>query len=160
LLVGNPTGFKSPSAIQVGTASLSLEPKSVFSDKVIIHSINVQQPEITFETDFKGNNLSKILSNVQSATSGADANNTASSKKASKKLQVDDFLISGAKVHVSVTALGGNSATVTLPEIHLSGLGQGPDGITSAELVKLVLQAIEKEALQASASSVTDLSKA
>src|SRR5690242_13773529 len=51
LFVGNPEGFKSPSAIQVGTASLALQPSSILSDKVVIHSINVQGPEITFETD-------------------------------------------------------------------------------------------------------------
>ena len=48
LVVGNPEGFKTPSAIQVGKASLALQPGSVFGDKVIIKSILVQAPEITF----------------------------------------------------------------------------------------------------------------
>src|SRR5579871_6000224 len=48
LLVGNPTGYKTPSAIQVGDATLAIQPGSIFSSKVIIHSINVQAPEITF----------------------------------------------------------------------------------------------------------------
>src|SRR5262245_22231650 len=61
LLVGNPEGYKTPSAIQVGEASLALQPGSVFSDKVIIHSVSVIGPQVNFETDLKGNNLSKIL---------------------------------------------------------------------------------------------------
>src|SRR5512140_2754098 len=61
LVVGNPQGFKTPSAIQVGSASLAVQPGSIFSDKVVIRSINVQAPEITFETDLKGNNISKIM---------------------------------------------------------------------------------------------------
>src|SRR5581483_5470374 len=60
LFVGNPSGYKTPSAIQVGTASLALQPSSVLSSKIIVHSINLQAPEITFETDLKANNLSKI----------------------------------------------------------------------------------------------------
>src|SRR5579859_2473502 len=68
LLVGNPEGYKTPSAIQVGTASLDLQPGSVFASKVVIKSIQVQAPEITFETDLTGNNLSKILDNLQAAT--------------------------------------------------------------------------------------------
>jgi hypothetical protein len=60
---------------------------------------------------------------------------------------------------VSLNALGGQSATVALPEIHLTALGQGPDGITGAELAKMVLQAIEQQALQASGSAITDLTK-
>lgn len=162
LQVGNPEGYKMPSAIQVGQATLALEPRSLFADKVIIRTINVQAPEITFETDLKGNNLSKILSNLESATSGGATSvdtNTPSGKKAARKLQVDDFLIRGGRIHVSVTALGGQSATVPLPEIHLTGLGQGPDGITAAELTKRVIQAIETEAVPAASSAVADLSK-
>jgi uncharacterized protein involved in outer membrane biogenesis len=159
LLVGNPSGYKSPSAIQVGDASLAIAPSSIFSSKVVIRSINVQAPEITFETDLTGNNLSKIVANLQAVTGGSSSSGGSADKKAGKKLQVDDFLITGGKIHVSVTALGGQSATVPLPEIHLTSLGQGPDGITAAELTKLVLQAVEKEAVQVAASSVADLSK-
>ena len=167
LFVGNPEGFKTPSAIQVGTASLSIQPSSLLSDKIVIKSVNVQAPEITFETNLKANNLSKILANVQAATGGgkdaapAKPNESSPTKsaKSSKKLQVDDFLISGGKIHVSVTTLGGKSVTVPLPEIHLTALGQGPDGITASELTAIVLQAIEKEAVQASSGAVADLGK-
>src|SRR6266702_4272761 len=72
MVLGNPEGFKTPSAIQVGNASLALQPSSVFSDKVVIKSVNVHAPEITFETDLKGNNLSKIVANIQAATGGGD----------------------------------------------------------------------------------------
>jgi len=166
LVVGNPAGYKTPSAISVGTASLSLEPRSLLSDKIIIKSINVQGPEITFETDLKGNNLSKILANVQEATSGGAKEpakpqepGQPTEAKAAKKLQVDEFVISGGRVHVSVTALGGQAATIPLPEIHLQGLGQGPDGITAGELAKLVLEAIEKGATRAASGTVADIGK-
>ncbi|HEY5915545.1 MAG TPA: AsmA family protein [Verrucomicrobiae bacterium] len=160
LVVGNPEGYKTPSAIQVGLAELALEPRSVFSDKVVIKNINVQGPEITYETDLKGNNLSKILANLEEASGGSGGQaKPETEKKASKKLQVDNFVISGGKIHVSVTALGGKSATVPLPEIRLTDLGKGPDGITAAELTKRVLQAIEKSAVQAASGAVTDLGK-
>lgn len=161
LVVGNPEGFKTPSAIQVGVASLALQPGSVLGDKVVIKSVLVQAPEITFETDLKANNLSKILANVQAATGGTETSTpkTPAQAKANRKLQVNDFLISGGKIHVSLTALGGQSATVALPEVHLTNLGQGPDGITAAELTTRVIQAIEKEAVKASSSAVSDLAK-
>jgi uncharacterized protein involved in outer membrane biogenesis len=166
LVVGNPAGFKTPSAISVGTATLSLEPRSLLSDKIIIKSINVQAPEITFETDLKGNNLSKILANVQEATGGgakepAKSPEPAQPKEAkpAKRLEVDDFVISGGKVHVSVTALGGQSATIPLPVIHLQNLGQGPEGITPGELAKQVMEAIEEGATQAASGAVTDIGK-
>src|SRR5262245_51586812 len=36
LVVGNPEGYKTPSAISVGSASLALKPSSVFADKLVI----------------------------------------------------------------------------------------------------------------------------
>jgi uncharacterized protein involved in outer membrane biogenesis len=169
LLVGNPEGYKTPTAIQVGTASLALSPGSVLSDKVVIKSINVQAPEITYETNLKESNLSKILDNLQEATGGGtteaqpkgEAKKPAEPKeaKAGKKLQVDDFLISGAKLHISLTVLGGKSATVPLKDIHLTGLGQGPDGITAGEVIKKALQAIQQQAAEAAGSLAADIGK-
>ena len=163
LIVGNPAGYKTASAIQVSSASLALQPGSIFSDKVIIKSINLQAAEITFETDFKGNNLSKILSNLEAATGGGASTDQKSAAKGGRKLQVDDFLISGAKVHVSMTTLGGKSATLPLPEIHLTGLGRAPPPPgyrkAAAELTKIVLQAVEKEAVQVASTAVADLGK-
>jgi uncharacterized protein involved in outer membrane biogenesis len=166
LVVGNPQGFKTPSAITVGTASLTLKPSSLLSDKIVIKSINVQAPEITFETDLRANNLSKILANVQEATGGkakepAKPQEPARPKEAkpAKKLQVDEFVISGGKVHVAVTALGSQAATILLPDIYLRDLGTGPDGITPGELTKQVLEALERGAAQAAAGAVPDVGK-
>ena len=61
LVVGNPEGYKAPQAISIGTAAVGLNPFSVLSDKIIIRSVRVDAPEITFEGNpFSGNNLSKI----------------------------------------------------------------------------------------------------
>src|SRR5437879_3341314 len=45
LVVGNPDGFKTPHAIRVGAASVSLVPSSVFADKVVIKSIRLEALE-------------------------------------------------------------------------------------------------------------------
>src|SRR5205085_1505276 len=118
---------------------LALKLGSVFSDKVIIKSIELKEPEITLEGTLRGdNNLSKILSNVEGTSNSTNepAVQTTPGKPA-KKLEVDDFLITGAKVHVNITSVG--EFTVPIPEIHLTDLGKGQDGITAAELTKLVL---------------------
>jgi hypothetical protein len=160
LVVGNPGGYKTPSAINVGEATLALTPKSLLSDKIIVKSIKVQGPEITYETDLKNNNLSKILANVQEATGGGQKEPSQPKEaKPAKKLEVDEFIIAGGRIHVSVTALGGGTATVPLPDIHLKDLGTGPDGITPAELTKQVLEAIESGAVKAASGAVADIAK-
>jgi hypothetical protein len=167
LIVGNPPGFGTPWAINVGRLSLALEPRSLLSDKIIIRKITVEAPEITFETDLHANNLSKILANVQGAPSASGAQQPAPAQpsapaqpqeaKAARKFQLDDFLIKDGKVHVSVTQMGGQTATVSLPEIHLQDLGKGPEGITAAELTQKILEVVEAEAAQASSAAVANV---
>jgi hypothetical protein len=162
LLVGNPEGFKSPSAIKVGAVSVGVVASSILSDKVHVTQINVQAPEVTFEGGLKGNNLSKLLDNVQAAAGSSDKTSAISKdKSASKKLQVDDFLISGGKINLSIDAgpLGGKSATVPLPEIHLTNLGSGPDGITAADLTAKMLKELLQAAIPAAEKAVVNLGK-
>jgi uncharacterized protein involved in outer membrane biogenesis len=166
LVVRNPEGFKTPSAIKVGTASLTLVPSSLLSDKIVVKSITVEGPEITFETDLHANNLSKILANLQAAAGGGAAGPAKSQQpaqtkeaKAAKKFEVDNFLITGGKVQVSVTTFGGKGTTLSLPEIRLQDLGKDSNGITAAELAKRVLEAIANAAAQTSSGTVADISK-
>jgi uncharacterized protein involved in outer membrane biogenesis len=161
LVVGNPEGFKTPQAISVGNATLALQPGSLLSDKIVIRKIEVIAPEITFEGGLGGNNLSRILANLEGAGGGGDTNAAAkpAGEKPGKKLEVDDFLISDAKVHVSVTGLGGRSLSVPIPDIHLTDLGRDSDGITAAELSKRVLTALEQSAAKAASAAVAELGK-
>jgi hypothetical protein len=163
-VIGNPKNFKSQSAISMETTSLILKPGSVFADKVVIKSINIQGPEITFEVDLTGNNLRKILSNLEETTGSGEKSTAKSAEpqpaaaKSGKKLQVDDFLIKDAKIHLSAnTPLGAKSATLALPDIHLTALGQGPEGITGAELGKIILTAIESGAAKVAATAIPQL---
>jgi uncharacterized protein involved in outer membrane biogenesis len=148
LVLGNPEGFKTPHSMRVGLAGLSVSPASLLSDKVIVKSVRVESPEIIFEVDGSGQaNLMKIKSNLSSDTLPA-TNTPAATKKATKKLQVDDFVITGGKVTLATSLLGGQSFTAPLPEIHFTNLGTGPEGITAAELTKRILSEITDKSLE------------
>jgi len=131
----------------------------VLSDKIVIKSVEVRSPEITFEGNPLGaNNLKKIMDNVNAFTGGAaakPADTNAPAKgaaKPAKKLEVDDFLITGAKVHF-------NGATLPLPDIHFSDLGKGPEGITAGDLTQKVLGEITTATVKAVAESLASLGK-
>ncbi|MBI3413850.1 MAG: hypothetical protein HY043_00810 [Verrucomicrobia bacterium] len=157
LVVGNPEGFKTPSAIKVGEVSVGVKPGSLFADKVVVTSVRVINPEITFEGSLKGSNLSKILDNVNAAAGSAGGGG--GSNGPGKKLQVDEFVISGAKVNLSATLLGGKSITVPLPDIRLTDLGKDANGITAGELTQRVMKALMQEVTQAAGSAITSLGK-
>lgn len=164
-LIGNPEGYKTPAAIKVGEASLGVQPMSVLSDKIHITHVRVVGPEVTFEGALGSkNNLNKIMENVEAATGGGATSTDKPASQpadsgASKKLQVDEFVISGAKVNVTLTALGGRTLTLSIPDIRFTNLGSGPEGITAGELTKIVLKGINKETFNAVEKAVSDLGK-
>ena len=165
-VLGNPAGFTSPSAIQAGSTRLAIKPNSLLADKVIVDFIELQNPQITVETDLKSLslnsfNLKRILANLEEATGSkgdekAAANPPQPEAKAGKKLQVNDFRITGAKMLVSAM---GQSHTMPIPEIHLTNLGAGPEGITAAELAKLVLNELVKQVEPLVVSFIADVGK-
>lgn len=158
LMVGNPEGFRTRSAVHIGSASLAVQIGSIFSPKVVVRSVHVQQPEITLEASFHGSNLSKILKNLKSS-SGAEGKPVTGDGKPGKKLEVDEVVIAGGKVRVSFVGLAGKTADVPLPEIRLKDLGTGPEGITTAELADKVLSAMLDKSIEVSAGAVADLGR-
>jgi uncharacterized protein involved in outer membrane biogenesis len=157
-VIGNPEGYKSPQAIKVGTAHVSIVPKSLLGDKVVIRSIKVEGPEITFEKNgITGSNLEKILDNLGGKKKPGDAPSKDDGKGgAQKKLQVDEFVITGAKVNVKVPLL--DPYVQELPELKLTNLGQGPEGITGAELGQRVMTLVLEATTKAVAENAPGLS--
>ena len=147
LVVGNPEGYKTPQAISVGSAAVGVNPFSVLSDKIVVRSVRVEAAEITFEGGLGGNNLSKIMDNVNAIA------------KTGRKIEVDDFLITGAMVHVNLTGMSGKEMTLPLPDIHLTNLGKGNAGITATDLTRRVLGAITAATVKVVASATTDVGK-
>jgi len=167
LVLGNPEGYKAPQSISIGSAAISLEPRSVLADKIVIHTIELKGAEITFEGNPLGdNNLTKIMANANATTASVDqaatnapAPASPAEKKAGKKLQVDDFLITGAIIHANLTGLINKEVTLPLPEIHLTNLGQGAEGITAADLTQKVLSEITTQTVKTLASNATAMAK-
>jgi hypothetical protein len=136
LVVGNPAGYKAPYAIKVRQASVALKPSSVFADKVVVQSVNLLAPEITFEGSLKGNNLGRILENIRQFTATERSARAKLKQGAGKRIQIDDLAVTGGRINLSVTWLGGKALSVPLPDIHLTELGKGADGVSAGELVE------------------------
>ncbi len=142
LFVGNPDGYKTASAVKVGSVKVAAEIGSVMSDVIIVDEIKVQDPEITFEGGFSGNNLSKILDNVKSSSgSGKSSEKVApAANGGEKKFIVKDVTVEGAKIHVSLTSLGGKELTLPLPTLHLQNIGTASHAVTAKELLTQIIE--------------------
>lgn len=157
LVIGNPEGFKSPYALKAGAASTTIVPRSLLKDKVVIQSVRLESPEINFEGGLKNNNLNKILANIDEFAAASKTAPKKDAKGSGKKLQVDQFVLSGAKVTVTMAVLAGKSATFPIPDIQLKDLGTGPDGITAVELAQRLTKEILASALKAARGVLGDI---
>ena len=149
LKVGNPRGYKTPSAMKVGRASVVIRAASLLADKLHIRSFELDSPEVTLEASLAGSNLSAIMANIE-----AYVQKTRDRTKPSRKLQVDRLAVTGAKLNMGVPLSGGKTIAVTLPDIQLADLGAGPEGITGAELAQRVFREILNAATRAASGTV------
>lgn len=138
LEVANAPGFRAPRLVRVGEIFVTLRPLSVFSDRVLVRSVVVQAPEIHYEKRDGKTNLEVLQANVESALA-ADKD-----RRAGRKLQVDSLVIRDAKVFL-YDKPDAPPKTLALKEIQLRDLGQGPEGITGAELTRKVTDAVIRD---------------
>jgi hypothetical protein len=161
LFVGNPDGYKTQSAIEIGSIRMGVKIGSVLSDTVVIDEVNIQAPQLTLESTLSGkSNLSKILDNL-SASNGSDATQkpaATAAKKSEKKFIVKDLVVEGAKVNLAVSGLG-QLPTVTLPTLHLQNIGSENNGVTASELVQQVMKPLLESAIDAGAKAIASSSK-
>ncbi|HWD19290.1 MAG TPA: hypothetical protein VHB20_08415 [Verrucomicrobiae bacterium] len=165
-ILGNPAGCKTPTAVAVDDITVHVQPGSVFGSKLVVETISVKNPVIMLEGGPTDNNLTKIEKNLNDyvgspATAPATDSTAApaSPAKSERKLQVNDLVISGAKLEVNSYLSGGRTITLPIPDIHVTGLGTGPDGITPVEVGQRALHAVLTAAASALAKNAGDLGK-
>jgi hypothetical protein len=156
LTVGNPAGFKSDRALSLGELSLALDTASVTTDTIVIKEIVITSPEVTYEFGLKGSNLDALKRNVDAYTvQGKDKKGPEDDKPGQRgpKLIIENLYIRNGKVNVTAPELQNQSASASLPNIHLTGIGKNSGGATAAEVAEQVLAAISQQAAQAAATT-------
>ncbi len=162
LFIGNPKGFKTESAFQLAEVRLSIDVKSVFSDRIVINEIFIDGPEITYEKGMKGDNIKALIKNIESFA-GADqkSGQDGGSKEPAKsetKVQINNFIIKNGKVNMSMSALQGKKFSFPLPDIHMKDIGKDKEGTTVSKALGEVFAVLNKNIIKASAGSVKDIS--
>jgi hypothetical protein len=73
-------------------------------------------------------------------------------------LQVDEFTLTDAKVNYTVPGLG-TTVSLVIPDIKLTNLGTGPDGITAGDLTERVLSELTSELVPVLTKAASDAGK-
>ena len=146
LVIGNPAGFKSPRAVSVGSVEVELKLSSLLSDTVVVERVAVREPELTWEIGQGTSNLARLQRNAEDAAvryggEGSSApRGAAEPAKKGKSLLIRDFTVTGGKIRLSATALGGQGLTAALPDLRMTDLGG--KGRSPAEAAAQALGAI------------------
>lgn len=148
LVIGNPPGFKGARALSVGSVEVKLKLSSLAGDTIVVESVVVREPEILYELGAGGSNLARLQRNAEAAMPRGEA--APAKGGPPKSLLIRDLVVTGGKVGLSASALGGKDVKIDLPGVHLTDLGG--KGRSPAQAVSQVLAAISAGAAKAVAS--------
>lgn len=138
LEIGTPEGFKAPHTFKLSSVNIRLDPMSVFGDEVLIHSVEIVDPDVVYEITGKGSNLDRISENAAAAVPTEEAGESADEML----IVIEDLKIVNAKVTVLQSIIGKASQTFTLPEIHLTDIGRKDNGVLASDAAKQILAAV------------------
>jgi len=141
LTVGNPAGFKSDHAFDLGNMSVMIDLKSLTQDVIRIKEVRIDGADLIYEIGTKGNNIGKIQKNIEAYTQSLGLK---ASEDSTAKFIVDHIYITGTKVKLASDLLGGKGAALALPDIHLKNIGTEDKGATAGEVGTAVFGAINK----------------
>jgi uncharacterized protein involved in outer membrane biogenesis len=145
-VLGNPKGFKAPSAIRVGSVYVNVDEGSLTGDTIVIDNIEVVRPEITYEKIRGTDNFQTILNNVNRAMGSSKASeNKSGTEGGGKKLVIENFVVKQGKVNLTVSMIGEQSVVATLPDIHLKGIGKKGGGVSPEKAFKQILAVLYGE---------------
>jgi len=124
--LGNPKGFTSSEAMKVGSMYIDIDEKTITGDTIVIKTIEVVAPAITYEKKRRTDNFQTIANNVSSASSPKTPEKESAKQEASgpaKQLLIRDFILKQGTVTLATALTGGKAVTARLPDIHLKNIG-------------------------------------
>lgn len=164
LAIGNPKGFSDNNIFELGDIAVTFDPKSVFTDKIVIHSVAITGTGISAEMNAKGQtnvgvlnqNIQNYLGSSNGGSKPAAATQPKEAQGSSKKVVIHDLKINDSKLTLGVA---GQTMTLVLPNIHQTNIGEGKKSKTIPEMVATILSYFSSESVKAVLNSGNELMK-
>jgi hypothetical protein len=156
--IGNPEEYNSRNAFSLRELHADVDVGSIFSDKIIINEIMIDNAMVNYEIKLDGStNLNDIKKHVDAKTRSADKPKPETDKKPETTPVPDDkpqksvviklLQIKNCKVIVSSTLLKNGNIELTLPTIELKDIGESketsPEKVFQKVLDKIITETIK-----------------
>lgn len=140
LLIGNPQGWSGDRAFYFGSMHIKVEPRSLFSDCIVISEVSIDSPEFVYETKVVSSNIGDLLSNIKGSSAGkAGADRPVDKQGKPLRFMVRQFSLTHGHVTLGI---GPTALTLPMPPVSLRDIGVNEGGIPPAELAFSVMRSI------------------
>lgn len=147
LHIGNPQGFTTPTAFELGKVGIAVDPASLAGDVIRIRSIVVEAPRLVAEFDAAGvSNLKAILDHAKSTARKTPASDEPADG-AQQKMIIEEFRFVDAEVRALAPAYKLDK-TLKLPPIVLKQLGAKEGGAAAADIAEQILRPVVNAAVK------------
>ena len=151
LRVGSPQGFKAENALSIDKVYVSLERGSVFKNPILVHEIQVEGFQATYEVAILSfsSNIGTILDNIgdfnkKEEDEQDEEEESDDEEDEGKKVVIEHILVKDSKVTLAANILGGSAGLpIPLPDIELNDIGkQDEEGATIMSAIEVILKGI------------------
>jgi len=150
LTVGNPKGWKAPEAFHLKSIHIDVVPSSVFSDHIVINEIDIDDPELVYETRLLSSNIGDLIKNISKGTAEPAAESAAVKNGRKVTFVIKKLRLEQGHVKLGV---GPTAVNLDLPAVEFTNLGSGA-GVSAEELSLLVMRTIASDVVKGAAGAV------
>jgi hypothetical protein len=148
--LGNPAGWSDADLVSVKKVHLSVVPKSIRGDHIVIDEIDVEAPQFDYETKFVSSNVGDLLANIEKAGGGSSAPEAVAKNGNPLKIEVKHFRVRDGMIRLGA---GAAALTIPLPAIELSDIGTRENGVTPDQLAAVVMRSVTSGIVRATAQA-------
>lgn len=156
LLIDNPPGYSTDYAFALDTVKVDLDPASVTGSVLRLDEVAIAGARLNAEQKGTATNLSTILNSVRDA-SGGEAPPADPEAPTDVRLALQRFAFTDTQATLTTEQYG--EASLRVPDVVRTGIGDPASGVTPAELARQLLEAVLKEAQGAVGAALADRAK-
>jgi hypothetical protein len=145
-VIGNPAGWSDASLASIGKVHVSVVPKSIFGDHVVINDIDIEAPEFSYETKLVSSNINELLHNLEQASGSKTAPRAVAKNGKPVKIEVRHFRVRDGMVRLGA---GKAALRIPLPPIELNDIGTRENGITPDRLATAIMRTVTSTIVRA-----------
>lgn len=142
--IANPPGYKNAEAIKIG--SLSIQAETLSQEMLNFSKANLKDMHVNLEVTPAGTNLTDIQKHI-SVPGRADK--AEQDKKTLTKVILREFAAEGGTLTPSISMLKTQPQTLTIPPLHLKGIGESENGVMAGQAISQIFKAVSEASIKA-----------